>query len=131
MDHTIVHFEIPADDVSRAKKFYGEVFGWDIALMPGPFEYYGVTTTAKGESGMPTGPGVNGGMYKRMKPGQSPINYIGVEDIDAYTSKLVEAGGEVVVPKMPVPGHGWMIHFKDPEGNMLALWQPDPSAAAA
>ena len=70
MDHTIVHFEIPADDLDRAAKFYREVFGWEIARMPGPFEYFGVRTTATDETGMPKGPGVNGGMMKRMHPGQ-------------------------------------------------------------
>lgn len=128
MNHTIVHFEIPADDIARAQKFYSEVFGWEISLMPGPFEYYGIRTTETDESGMPKSFGVNGGMYKRMKPGQSPINYISVEEIDVYASKLVEAGGEVIVPRMPVPGHGWMVHFKDPENNVLALWQPDKTA---
>ena len=129
MDHTIVHFEIPADDLDRATTFYREVFGWQIARMPGPFEYFGVRTTSTDETGMPKGPGVNGGMMKRMHPGQLPTNYIGVADIDAHTTKLVEAGGEVVVPKMPVPGHGWLVQFKDPEGNVLALWQPDSKAA--
>jgi predicted enzyme related to lactoylglutathione lyase len=129
MDHTIVHFEIPADDLDRASTFYRDVFGWEIAKMPGPFEYYGVRTTATDETGMPKGPGVNGGMMKRMHPGQVPTNYIGVADIDAHTAKLVEAGGEVCVPKMAVPGHGWLVQFKDPEGNVLALWQPDSKAA--
>jgi predicted enzyme related to lactoylglutathione lyase len=129
MDHTIVHFEIPADDVARAKKFYSDVFGWEISLMPGPYEYDGVRTTETAESGMPKSFGVNGGLYQRMKPGQSPINDIGVEDIDSYSAKLVEAGGEILVPKMPVPGHGWMVHFKDPENNVLALWQHDRSVA--
>jgi len=129
MDHTIVHFEIPADDLQRAARFYRDVFGWEIHQMPGPVEYYGVRTTATGESGLPVGPGVNGGMYTRSKPEQAVTNYIGVQDIDAHTARLVEAGGTVLMPKMHVPGHGWMIHFKDPEGNVLALWQPDRSAA--
>jgi predicted enzyme related to lactoylglutathione lyase len=129
MDHTIVHFEIPADDLDRASKFYREVFGWEIARMPGPYEYLGVRTTTTGESGLPVGPGVNGGMFKRMYPTQVPTNYIGVEDIDAHTAKLVEAGGEVCMAKMQVPGHGWLVQFKDPEGNVLALWQADRSAA--
>ncbi len=71
---------------------------------------------------MPRSFGVNGGMYKRMKPGQSPINSISVEDIDVYASRLVEAGGQVIVPRMPVPGPGCMVHFKDPEDIVLALW---------
>ena len=45
---TIVHFEIPADDVERARKFYSTLFGWKIdkieVIKPGAmragFEYY-------------------------------------------------------------------------------------------
>jgi uncharacterized protein len=129
MDHTIVHFEIPVDDIERASSFYRDVFGWEISKMPGPFEYYGLRTTATDESGMPKGPGVNGGMMKRMHPAHLPTNYFGVEDVDAYAAKLVEAGGEICMPKMAVPGHGWMVHFKDPEGNTFALWQGDSAAA--
>jgi len=29
----VVHFEIPADDVDRAKDFYGSVFGWQLQTM--------------------------------------------------------------------------------------------------
>ena len=36
MDHTIVHFEIPADNVEKLQKFYSELFGWKIEKMPGP-----------------------------------------------------------------------------------------------
>jgi predicted enzyme related to lactoylglutathione lyase len=32
---TIVHFEIPADDVERSKKFYNDLFGWKIEKWPG------------------------------------------------------------------------------------------------
>ncbi len=129
MDHTIVHFEIPAEDPARAAAFYREVFGWQIAKSPA-MDYWMIRTTAEAdENGMPKGPGANGGMMKRMHPGHQPTNYIGVEDIETYTLKVVAAGGEVVVPKTPVPGHGWMIHFKDPEGNFLALWQGDSNAA--
>src|SRR4051812_50028506 len=77
MDHTIVHFEIPADDLDRAVAFYREVFGWEISKMPGPFEYYGVKTTATDETGMPKGPGVNGGVMKRGAPRPKPAQYNG------------------------------------------------------
>jgi predicted enzyme related to lactoylglutathione lyase len=129
MNHTFVHFEIPADDVQRARQFYAGVFGWDISLMPGPYEYYGVRTTETGEMGLPRSYGVNGGMYKRMYPNQVPISYIGVEDIDAFAAKVVESGSEITVPRMAVPGLGWMVHFKDPENNLFALWQGDREAA--
>ena len=32
MDHTIVFFEIPSDDVDKMKKFYGDLFGWSVSL---------------------------------------------------------------------------------------------------
>lgn len=32
---TIVHFEIPSDDIERSKKFYNELFGWNIENWPG------------------------------------------------------------------------------------------------
>ena len=44
VDHTIVHFEIPADDVEKLGKFYGQLFGWKIEKMPGPVEYWGIQT---------------------------------------------------------------------------------------
>ena len=128
MDHTIVHFEIPADDPARAGAFYKEVFGWEISKSPA-MDYWMLRTVPSDDRGQMTGPGVNGGMMKRMHPGQVPTNYIGVADIDAHTAKVVAAGGEVILPKMPVPGYGWLIQFKDPEGNILALWQGDSKAA--
>ena len=43
----VVHFEIPADNVDRAKNFYGSVFGWELQTMPmGEGEYTTVKTTA-------------------------------------------------------------------------------------
>ena len=44
VDHTIVHFEIPADNVDRLRKFYSELFGWKIEKTPGPAEYWGIQT---------------------------------------------------------------------------------------
>jgi hypothetical protein len=29
----VVHFEIPADDVARAKEFYGSIFDWELQDM--------------------------------------------------------------------------------------------------
>ncbi len=128
MDHTIVHFEIPADDPARARAFYEDVFGWDMAKVPA-MDYWMFKTVESDDQGQPKRPGVNGAMMKRMYPGQSPTNYFGVADIEAHTAKLVAAGGEVLVPKMAVPGHGWFVQFKDTEGNILALWQVDSQAA--
>jgi len=123
MDHTVVHFEIPADDVEKLRRFYSELFGWKIEKMPGPVEYYGIETVPVDEKGMPERPGVNGGMMKRQNPDHKPVNYIAVESVDEYVKKIEALGGRVVVPKMEVPGIGWWALALDPEGNQFAIMQ--------
>ena len=123
MDHTVVHFEIPADDVEKLRKFYGELFGWKIEKMPGPVEYWGIATVPVDEKGMPQRPGVNGGMMKRQNPENKPVNYIAVESVDEYVKKIEALGGRVIVPKMEVPGIGWWALALDPEGNQFAIMQ--------
>ena len=132
MDHTIVHFEIPADNPERAAKFYRDLFGWDIKQYEGEaaggIEYWTVNTVPTNAEGMPTRPGVNGGMMKRMYPGQPPVNYISVDDVDEFIRKAERLGAKVLMGKHPVPGMGWFAQFNDPEGNVFAIWQTDPKA---
>ena len=123
MDHTVVHFEIPADDVEKLRKFYSELFGWKIEKMPGPVEYWGIATVPVNEKGMPQRPGVNGGMMKRQNPEHKPVNYIAVESVDEYVKKIEALGGRVIVPKMEVPRIGWWALALDPEGNQFAILQ--------
>jgi predicted enzyme related to lactoylglutathione lyase len=124
VDHTIVHFEIPADDVEKLRKFYSLLFGWKIELMPGQVEYYGIWTVPVDEKGMPLRPGVNGGMMKKQNPEHKAVNYIQVESVDEYMKKIESLGGRIVVPKMEVPGIGWWALALDPEGNQFAILQP-------
>lgn len=135
MDHTIVHFEIPADNPERAAKFYRELFGWNVHKWGGPQsgdggapEYWMVSTVPTDDKGRPTRAGVNGGMMRRQQPGQGPVNYISVESVDDYAKKAQNLGAEVVVPKMPVPGMGWFVCLKDPENNVFGIWQEDEKA---
>jgi len=123
VDHTIVHFEIPADDVEKLAKFYSELFGWKIKKMPGPVDYWGIETVPVGKKGEPIRPGVNGGMMKRQNPDHKPVNYILVESVDEYVKKIEGLGGKVLVPKMEVPGIGWWALALDPEGNQFAIMQ--------
>jgi predicted enzyme related to lactoylglutathione lyase len=123
MDHTIVHFEIPADDVEKLRTFYAELFGWKIEKMPGFEEYWNVETVPVDEQGILVRPGVNGGMMKRQTPGQKPVTYISVESIDAYSKKVVELGGTITVPKQEIPGIGWWAFAQDPEGNHFGMLQ--------
>jgi predicted enzyme related to lactoylglutathione lyase len=120
MANTIMHFEIPADDVSRAKAFYEKTFGWKIKPFPMPpgQEYFGVTTRKQGE------PGIDGGLMKRNMPGQPFTNYVTVKSIDAMTQIVQANGGTIVLPKQGIgEGMGWIAAFKDPENNIIGLHQ--------
>ena len=131
MDHTIVHFEIPADNPERATKFYGELFGWQIQKWSsdgGP-EYWMISTVPADGKGQATRPGVNGGLMRRQHAGHLPVNYIGVESVDEYAKKAKRLGAEEVMPKTPVTGMGWFVWLKDTEGNVFAIWQTDEKAA--
>jgi hypothetical protein len=81
----VVHFEIPVDDLDRAKDFYGSVFGWQLQTMPMEGgEYTSVMTTpVDQQTQMPTEPGaINGGMMQRTERTPAPVVTIGVEGID-------------------------------------------------
>ena len=118
MVHNIVHFEVPADDVERARKFYQDLFGWKIEPAEGGYNLINV-----GE------PGPGGGMMQRQAPGQGITVYINVESVDDYSKKIQSLGGTIVMPKTPVPTMGYFAVFMDTEGNALALWEVNPQAA--
>ena len=99
VDHTIVHFEIPADDLEKLRKFYMELFGWKIEKMQGLTEYWNVETVPVDDKGMLVRPGVNGGMMKKQNPEHKPVNYIAVESVDEHSKKIEELGGKITVPK--------------------------------
>jgi hypothetical protein len=122
----VVHFEIPADDLDRAKGFYGSVFGWQLQSMPMEGGEYTIvmTTPVDPETQMPLEPGaINGGMMKRDERTPAPVITIDVEGIDDALKQIQAEGGSTVTPRTPIPGMGAFAYFKDPEGNVLGLWE--------
>ena len=121
----VVHFEIPADDLERAKEFYGSVFGWELADMP-EMDYTVVKTTPVDEqTQLPSEPGaINGGMYRRSADAPSmPVLTIDVNSVDDALKEIEAAGGRVLRPRTEIPGMGAFAYFTDPEGNALGLWE--------
>lgn len=119
----IVHFEIPADDIARAKKFYGSAFGWQLDDMQG-MDYTSVRTVDVDEQQMPKEPGaINGGMMKRSSDTPSPVITINVDSVEDALKKVEAGGGSTVRPKQEIPGVGAFAYFKDTEGNVLGLWE--------
>src|SRR6266571_316331 len=120
----VVHFEIPADDPARAKKFYSSVFGWKVQDVPN-LDFTMVYTVATDERAqMPKEAGaINGVIMRRAPEHPTPQITIGVADIDKAVKDVVKAGGKIVMEKYKLMNMGWSVKFKDPEGNVVGLWQ--------
>jgi len=118
----IIHFELPADDPERAAEFYKNVFGWQFQKWEGPQEYWLITTGPKDQ------PGINGGLMRRQYPGAGTCNTVDVASVDGAVTTIAKHGGKNVVPKMAIPGVGYLAYCSDPEGNVFGLMQADPNA---
>ena len=122
----VVHFEIPTDDVARAKEFYGSIFGWQLQDMGEAMGGYtlALTTPVDQQTQVPSEPGaINGGLMKRSAETPSPVITVEVDAIDDALKQVESAGGTIVTPRSEIPGMGAYAYFKDPEGNVLGLWE--------
>ena len=117
----VVHFEINADDIERAKSFYENVFDWKIEKWEGG-EYWVIEAGEEGEEG------INGGIQKREDPADQIFNYISVSSVEEAKAKVEKSGGTIESPKITVPGVGYFYMFKDTEGNKLGIMQEDENA---
>ena len=113
----VVHVEIPAANVEAAGKFYQDLFGWKMQHMA-DFNY----TMWEDESG-------SGGGFPEVSD-ENPVGqvlvYIDSEDIDADLKNVEKFGGKTVRAKTEIPGMGWYAVFKDPTGNVLAIFTGMP-----
>jgi len=121
----IVHFDLQATDPEKIIPFYEKAFGWKFnkcppETCPPDQQYWLIETGPKDE------PGIDGGLSKK---GAGPgVNTIGVANLEEVVERVKAEGGEITMPKMPIPGVGWIAYFKDPDGNVFGLMQDDKNA---
>lgn len=112
--------DLMTTDVAGARRFYGELFGWEYET--GDDEKYGGYVMAR-----KSGRSVAGMMQKDESQAGMPdawTTYLRVDDA-AATAKAVEAfGGQVHMPPMDVPEQGHMAIFGDATGAVVGVWQP-------
>jgi uncharacterized protein len=124
----VVHFELPAEDRERMAAFYSTVFGWATEMLGAEMGNYTVVTTTETVDGRATTPGaINGGFFLRTDDAnsQAPSVVIAVENLEASSRAVVEAGGKVTDPQK-IPGVGLYASFHDTEGNRMSMLQPHP-----
>jgi predicted enzyme related to lactoylglutathione lyase len=123
----VVHFEIHAAEPEKAIAFYQAVFAWQFQKWAGPVDYWLIRTGPESERG------IDGGMVRRQGAidGTAVIAYVctvQVEALDATVKAIEAAGGSIVLPKMAIPGVGWLAYAKDTQGNIFGVMQPDAAA---
>jgi predicted enzyme related to lactoylglutathione lyase len=119
---SVVWFEIPADNIERAKKFYGSLFGWKFAKLPTAIpDYWHIDTGGKDAS-------PDGGLMPRMHPQQPITNYVFVPSVNEASMKVEKLGGTICKPKTTVPGMGYFAICADTEGNTFAVWEKNDRA---
>ena len=123
MPASICWFEMPADDLGRAKKFYGSLFGWKFAKLPAAIaDYWHIDTGGKDAS-------PDGGLMPRVHPEQSITVYVSVPSVDKAMAKVEKLGGTLCKPKTAVPGMGYFAICADTEQNVFAVWELNERAA--
>lgn len=122
------YFEIHVDDITRARNFYRELFGWKFIKENGlDTEYWRIETD-----------GPRGGMLKRDIKKSSPMSApnafvcsIEVANFDQTAEKITGLGGKVALPKFAVPGKCWQGYFLDTEYNLFGIFQVNPEAGSS
>ncbi|HUP91210.1 MAG TPA: VOC family protein [Solimonas sp.] len=116
MKNAIQHIEWTTRDPRRLRSFFGQVFDWTfIDAMPGYTLIEGI-----------------GGIFEAPDP-QMPLGitpYVNVADLEATEKAIERAGGLIHKSGQEVPGMGRFTIFSDPDGTLLALWQPMQMANA-
>jgi predicted enzyme related to lactoylglutathione lyase len=122
----VVHFEMPASNNKRVKKFYESAFRWKMQqLGPEMGNYLLAATSPVDERGMHKKKGaINGGFFKKGKGGQAPHLVVAVNDIEHHMKIVRKTGGKVLGKPMEIPGIGLFVMFIDTEGNRAGMLQP-------
>ena len=119
MANKFCHMEFQAKDIKEAKKFYSELFDWELTDhdMGGGHIYTMVKTGNQPEGGMMQNPDPN------SPPGW--LVYIYVENLEDSVKKAAELGGKVIMDKTAVPGMGSFAVLFDSQGAVFAMWEEE------
>ena len=115
----VVFFEMPANDMNRAKEFYEKVLGWHIS--PDYENYYFALTTLSDENKIPKMVGqINGGIQKKDETIGKLRLMIHVTDLDETLKRSLDEGGRILIPPKKIPGYYYAV-IMDTEGNEINL----------
>jgi uncharacterized protein len=122
----VVHFEMPAVNKKRVKKFYETAFGWEMNQLGPEMGHYLLATTSpldKNRIHKEKG-AINGGFFQKPKEGKVPHLVISVDNLEKHIGIVKKAGGRIIGKPMDISGTGKFVMIKDTEGNQIGMLQP-------
>ncbi|MFD0689044.1 VOC family protein [Actinomadura fibrosa] len=114
--NTVAWFQVGTDAPEEARRFYGDLFGWQFATDPDDTGYDLVSYAGAEQA--------SGGLAHVPDPsGRHAIFFVLVEDVDATCAQTEKNGGKVVIaPKSNANGLRF-AHLQDPAGNEFGVFK--------
>jgi predicted enzyme related to lactoylglutathione lyase len=124
MGQAVVHFEVVGKDGDALRRYYGELFGWNIDTN-NPMQYGMVdgkdNTTVGGDTG------IGGGVAQGPDGYEGHVTfYVAVPDVEAALQKAESLGGKRVMGLEKIMDMVELGQFTDPEGNLIGVVKDQP-----
>ncbi|MFO1351326.1 MAG: VOC family protein [Gammaproteobacteria bacterium] len=116
----VSHVEWRVTDLDRSIAFFEALFGWRFARHS---THYRIAFPDQG-------PAVGLLETREVRPSDSTLIHIRVDDLDAYLRRARGLGAPLATPRTAVPGHGWYAQVVDPDGNIVGLFEAEAETSA-
>ena len=121
------YFDLTVRDLTQARIFFEKVLGWHFERFPMPYDYYRIQAGAENE------PGIDGGIgaiKDAPASGGMPMTQVTVPvlNLDEVVALVEANGGQIIEPRLPIPGIGWYATCAEPGGLRFGVIEADPSA---
>lgn len=120
MTNPVVHFEILGPDGTELTEYYRALFGWPMhtGQLPGWSHYSHFHAESGIDGAVGTAAALNGD--------SRVVNYVEVDDPEAYLARAEQLGGRTIMPVTPLPQAEIAVaSLQDPQGNIIGLVRPD------
>lgn len=121
----MVWHDLMSTDVEKAKRFYAELFGWELEIWkPGEMDYAMITAGGK----------MHGG-FQSLDPAHGVpshwVGYVLVDDLDGTVASAEQNGGAIHVQPTQIPEVGRFAVIGDPQGAIVCAFTPEGEAPTA
>ncbi|QXJ20761.1 VOC family protein [Actinomadura graeca] len=115
--NTVTWFQVDTDAPAEARRFYGDVFGWQFTIDPDEDGYDLI--------GYPGDDVPKGGIFHQSDASENrAMFFVLVEDVDATCAQTEKAGGKIALPPVDAANGLRFAYLEDPSGNRFGIFKP-------